>query len=49
VYFNFNTKDGPVVLEIPTAVKARLFGTLLDAWQVPLADVGANCRERGGG
>ena len=38
VYFNFNTQpDGPVVLEIPAAVGAGLFGTLLDAWQMPLA------------
>src|SRR5262249_18513496 len=34
VYFNFNTKDGPVVVDIPPAVGAGLFGTLLDAWQV---------------
>src|SRR5271166_5490849 len=40
VYFNFNTKDGPVVLEFPAAVGAGLFGTLLDAWQTPLVDVG---------
>jgi hypothetical protein len=39
VYFNFNTQlDGPVVLEVPAAVGAGLFGTMLDAWQVPLAD-----------
>jgi hypothetical protein len=35
-----NTEDGPVVLDIPPAIDASLFGTLLDAWQVPLADVG---------
>jgi hypothetical protein len=38
VHFNFNTKKGPIVLAIPPAVEAGLFGTLLDAWQVPLAD-----------
>lgn len=32
VYFNFNTKDGPVVLIIPPSVEAGLFGSLLDAW-----------------
>jgi hypothetical protein len=49
VYFNFNTKDGPVVLEIPPAVEAGLFGTLLDAWQVPLADVGPEGEDQGKG
>jgi hypothetical protein len=49
VYFNFNTKNGPVVVEIPPAVEAGLFGTLLDAWQVPLADVGPEGEDRGNG
>src|SRR5262249_46347117 len=49
VYFNFDTKDGPVVLEIPPAVEAGLFGTLLDAWQVPLADVGPEGEDQGKG
>ena len=43
VYFNFNTKDGPVVVEIPPAVGAGLFGSLLDAWQVPVVDVALVC------
>jgi hypothetical protein len=49
VYFNFNTKGGPVVVEIPPAVDAGLFGTLLDAWQVPLADVGPEGEDQGKG
>jgi hypothetical protein len=49
VYFNFNTKDGPVVAEIPPAVEAGLFGTLLDAWQVPLVDVGPEGEDQGKG
>jgi hypothetical protein len=49
VYFNFNTKDGPVVVDIPPAVEAGLFGTLLDAWQVPLADVGPRGEDQGKG
>ena len=49
VYFNFNTKDGPVVVEIPPAVEAGLFGTLLDAWQAPLADVGPDGEDQGKG
>ena len=49
VYFNFNTKEGPVVVEIPAVVRAGLFGTLLDAWQVPLADVGPEGEDQGKG
>jgi len=49
VYFNFNTKEGPVVVEIPPAVEAGLFGSLLDAWQVPLADVGPEGEDQGKG
>ncbi|MCP3413936.1 DUF1254 domain-containing protein [Bradyrhizobium brasilense] len=49
VYFNFNTNDGPIVVEIPPAVEAGLFGTLLDAWQVPLADVGPDGEDHGKG
>lgn len=49
VYFNFNTKEGPVVVEIPPAVEAGLFGSLLDAWQVPLADVGPAGEDQGEG
>jgi hypothetical protein len=50
VYLNFNTQpDGPVVLEIPAALGAGLFGTLLDAWQVPLADVGPAGQDQGKG
>jgi hypothetical protein len=49
VYFNFNTKEGAVVLVIPPAAGAGLFGTLLDAWQVPLADVGPEGEDQGKG
>jgi hypothetical protein len=49
VYFNFSTKDGPVVLELPPAVEAGLFGTLLDAWQVPLAEFGPEGEDQGKG
>jgi hypothetical protein len=47
VYFNFNTRNGPVVLEVPAANGAGLFGTLLDAWQVPLVDVGPKGEDEG--
>ena len=49
VYFNFNTKTGPVVVEIPPAVEAGLFGSLLDAWQTPLIDVGPRGEDQGKG
>ena len=49
VYFNFNLKDGPVVVDFPAAVGAGMFGTMLDAWQVPLADVGPEGDDEGNG
>jgi hypothetical protein len=49
VYFNYNLKDGPVVLEFPAAAGAGLFGSILDAWQVPIVDVGPHGRDRGKG
>jgi hypothetical protein len=49
VYFNFNVKDGPVVLEIPAAVGAGLLGSVLDAWDEPLADIGPDGADQGKG
>jgi hypothetical protein len=49
VYFNFNLKNGPVVLEVPRAADAGLFGSILDAWQVPMADVGPQGSDQGNG
>src|SRR5216684_4861219 len=42
LYVFFNTKDnGPVVLDLPPAANgSALLGTIADAWQVPLTDVG---------
>ena len=42
MYFFINTKqDGPVVVELPPAVKgASFYGTIEDAWYVPLVDIG---------
>jgi hypothetical protein len=42
LYIFLNTKDGgPVVLDLPAAANgSSLLGTIADAWQVPLADVG---------
>jgi hypothetical protein len=42
MYFFCNTKqDGPVVVELPPAVPgASFYGTIEDAWYVPLVDLG---------
>jgi len=42
--------DGPVVFEMPPAEEGvGIFGTIMDAWQRPLDDVGAVGRDRGRG
>src|ERR1700757_4226498 len=46
----FNTKDvGPMVLEIPPADGGVINGTVMDAWQVPLEDVGPAGGDEGKG
>src|SRR5712671_3006828 len=47
VYFNFNLKDGPVVLEIPAAVGAGLLGSVIDAWDVTTVGVGPEDENKG--
>ena len=48
VIFFWNVKDGPVVVEIPASAEGvSIFGTLMDAWQRPLEDVGAKGRDGG--
>jgi hypothetical protein len=49
VYFAFNLGGGSVVLEIPPAVGAGLFGSLVDAWEVPVTDVGPAGDDEGKG
>jgi hypothetical protein len=49
VYFHINTKDSPVVLEVPAAIGAGLFGSILDAWQAPQADIGPAGDDQGKG
>jgi hypothetical protein len=50
VMLMLNTGDGPVVVEIPPASKTTLFfGTLADAWQFPLTDVGPSGEDAGKG
>ena len=49
-YINFywNVKDGPIVVEIPPSKDGiGVFGTLMDAWQRPIDDVGASGRDKG--
>ena len=51
-YINFfwTLKDGPVVVEIPASADGvGIFGTLMDAWQRPIDDVGAKGRDKGNG
>jgi hypothetical protein len=44
------TKDGPVVLEIPPASKrTAIFGSAVDVWQVPIADIGPAGTDAGKG
>ncbi len=46
----WSIKDGPIVVEIPPATKdVGIFGTIMDAWQRPMDDVGAAGRDKGQG
>jgi hypothetical protein len=46
----FNTKDvGPMVLEIPPADEGSITGTIMDAWQSALEDVGPAGVDKGKG
>jgi hypothetical protein len=49
--FSFiNTSEaGPVVVELPATADAALNGTIIDAWQVPLTDVGIAGEDQGKG
>jgi hypothetical protein len=50
VLTHWTIKDGPIVVEIPPATKdVGIFGTIMDAWQRPLDDVGAAGRDKGQG
>jgi hypothetical protein len=45
-----NLKDGPVVLEVPAQTKKnRLYGQIVDAWQITIADVGPAGIDKGKG
>jgi len=44
------TKDGPVILEVPPATKrTAIFGSAIDVWQVPVADIGPAGTDEGKG
>ena len=45
----FNTKDGPVVIEIPPADDGVINGSIMDAWQTALEDVGPAGADKGEG
>ena len=47
VYFNFNLKQGPVVIEVPEPVGAGLLGGMLDAWDVTIVGVGPQLGSNG--
>ncbi len=50
IFIFWNVKDGPVVIDIPPSSKdVGIFGTLMDAWQRPLEDVGAKGKDQGRG
>ena len=47
---HFDTKEvGPVVMEIPPADGGAIVGTIMDAWQMPLEDVGPAGADQGKG
>jgi hypothetical protein len=51
IYFMafFNTKDGPVVIEIPPAGDGVINGSIMDPWQAALEDVGPAGADKGAG
>src|SRR5580704_13848712 len=51
IYFMafFNTKDGPVVIEIPPAGDGVINGSIMDPWQAALEDVGPAGVDKGAG
>lgn len=45
-----NTKDGPVILDVPPASeKVLYFGSVIDAWQLPVVDIGPAGEDKGKG
>jgi hypothetical protein len=48
-YSAYSTKDDPIVVEVPTAEGAGIYGQFCDMWDVPLAVVGPNGEDKGKG
>lgn len=49
VMFFANLKDGPVVVDVPPARETAFYGSLLDAWNTPLINVGNLGQDQGRG
>jgi hypothetical protein len=50
IYSAYSTKqDGPMVLEVPAAVGAGIYGQVCDMWDVPLEIVGPGGEDKGKG
>jgi hypothetical protein len=50
VIASLTTENGPLVVEVPAAgEKAAYFGSFMDAWQVPVVDVGLSGEDKGKG
>ncbi len=50
VISSINTKDGPMVIDVPPAsATTKYFGSFIDGWQLPIADVGPTGDDKGGG
>lgn len=49
VYFNFNLEHGPVVVEVPAAVGAGLLGSMVNAWDEQMSDIGPAGEDKGKG
>ena len=51
IYFMafFNTRDGPMVIEIPPADDGVINGSIMDPWQAALEDVGPAGADKGAG
>ena len=50
ITFFYNIEKGPVVIEIPPSANGvGIFGTIMDAWERPIDDVGAAGRDKGNG
>jgi hypothetical protein len=45
----FDTKDGPMVIEIPLADDGVINGSIMDPWQAALEDVGPAGADKGAG